>query len=297
MPRIIDSHVHLYAPEAFADPVAWGTARGEAWWTRCVAPEKGRTLQGWATVDQLLRDMDAAGVDHAVLLGWYWEKLETCELQNTWFAAWIREHPDRLSAFAAVQPAAGDLALDTVRRALDKGLIGIGELKAPVQGFSYQDETWCKIVELAIEAQVPLNLHVTDPVATPPNAPARPTPLEEFLALARDFPEARFILAHFGGGLPFYELNPAVQKALCNVLYDTAAAPLLYRPEITRRVVDLVGAKRVLFGTDYPLLTHPRETREPEFAKSLRDLRAAGLTIEELDAVLGENAAEVLRLG
>lgn len=297
MPPIIDAHVHLYAPEAFADPVAWGTARKEIWWTRCVAPPTGKSLQGWATVDQLLRAMDAAGVDRAVLLGWYWEHQETCDLQNAWFAEWIHLHPDRLSAFAAVQPAAGRAALEGARRALDAGFVGLGEIKAPVQRFSYRDECWAQLVSLATERQAPINLHVTDPVATPPNAPTQPTPLEEFVGLARAFPETRFILAHFGGGLPFYELNPRIRQALRNVLYDTAAAPLLYRPEATRRVVELVGAERVLFGTDFPLLTHPRETRVPELAKSLRDLRASGLTGDELQAILGGNTAKLLSIG
>ncbi|MBL9207075.1 MAG: hypothetical protein JNN01_18435, partial [Opitutaceae bacterium] len=69
---VIDSHIHMYPASVFADPTAWGTAHREPWWTYCVAPPHQPTLQGWATVDDLVRDMDAAGVDRAVMLGWYW---------------------------------------------------------------------------------------------------------------------------------------------------------------------------------------------------------------------------------
>ena len=53
--------------------------------------------------------------------------------------------------------------------------------------------------------------------------------------------------------------------------------------------VDLVGADRVLFGSDYPLLLYPREQQAPEFKRLLNDLVTAGLTVEEQEKVLGKN--------
>src|SRR5690606_37654389 len=102
--------------------------------------------------------------------------------------------------------------------------------------------------------RVPFNLHVTDPLLRV--AGALPTPLEDYVQLAADHPDATFILAHWGGGLPFFELNPRVRRKLGNVFYDTAASPLLYDPAIFRHVCDVVGPERTLFGTDYPLRLH-----------------------------------------
>lgn len=295
MPRILDAHLHLYAPEVAADPVGWAATRGETWWSACVAPPGRRSLQGWATVDRLLRDMDRAGVELAVMLGWYWQHQSTCDEQNAWFADWCHRHPDRLRAFAAVQPAAGPAAVEATRRALDAGLCGIGELFAQAQGFGYRDETFAALVALAEERHVPFNLHVTDPVfAGAAGTPA--TPLAEFVELAAAHPGATFILAHWGGGLPLYELNHRVHTRLGNVFYDTSASALLYEPRIFRHMVDLIGAERIVFGTDYPLLTHPRETREPGLELSVRDALGAGVDPAALDAILGGNLRRLLRL-
>ena len=291
--RIADCHIHLYPPEVAADPRAWGTAHGETWWTACVDPPGRRTLQGWADVNRLLRDMDRAGIEKAVLLGWYWEHQETCELQNRWFRAWTRTHPDRLLAFAAVQPNSGDRALDDVRRALDDGFRGVGELLPQAQGFSFEDENWARLVALATGRGVPINLHVTSAVAT--GGTSQPTPLADFVRLARRFPGATFILAHWGGGLPlFFEVQPVLREWFRNVYFDTAASSLSFQKNVFRRVVDLVGADRVLFGTDYPLLCYPRESREPDFTRALVDATTAGLTEDELAQVLGGNLRRLL---
>ena len=134
MAPIIDCHIHMYPPEVFANPIAWGVARGEPWWTESVAPAKRATIQGWADIPRLIADMDRAGIERSVMLGWYWEQQSTCNEQNGWFIEWVRERRDRLSAFAAVQPAAGQEALDALQRALDVGLCGIGEILPQAQG-------------------------------------------------------------------------------------------------------------------------------------------------------------------
>lgn len=294
MSRVLDCHVHLYAPAVAADPRAWGTAHGETWWTHCVDPRGQRTLQGWADVHQLLRDMDRAGIEKAVLLGWYWEHQETCELQNRWFSGWTRAHPDRLLAFATVQPTSGERGLDDVRRALDAGFCGVGELLPQAQGFSFEDANWARLVALTVERGVPINLHATSAVAGGPTSKA--TPLEDFVRLVRRFPAATFILAHWGGGLPFFfEYKPSLRAWFKNVYFDTSASSLLFDKNVFRRVVDLVGADRVLFGTDYPLLCYPRESQTPEFARALADARDAGLTDTELEQMLGGNLLRLLK--
>ena len=293
-PRIADCHVHLYPPEVAADPRRWGTAHGETWWTACVDPPGRRTLQGWADVSQLLRDMDRASIEKVVLLGWYWEQQATCELQNGWYIDWTRTHPDRFLAFATVQPNSGTRGLDDVRRALDAGLCGVGELLPQAQGFTFEDENWARLVELTTERGVPIHLHVTSPVAT--GTTNKTTPLVDFVRLVRRFPAATFILAHWGGGLPFFfEFQPALRAWFENVYFDTSASSLIFQKNVFRRVIDLVGADRVLFGTDYPLLCYPRESRTPDFARALADAATAGLTEHELALVLGGNLLRLLK--
>ena len=288
MDPIIDSHIHMYPREVFANPIAWGIAHRERWWTESVAPANRATIQGWADIPRLLADMDRAGIERCVMLGWYWEQQTTCNEQNGWLIEWVREHPDRLSAFAAVQPAAGQPAIDALQAALDAGLCGIGEILPQAQGFAFDDPYWEAVVGIALERNLPINLHVTDPFITS-EAVALPTPLSNYLRLAQRFPDAKFILAHWGGGIPFYELNPRVRPFLSNVWYDTAASPLLYDTRIFRQAVDLIGADRILFGSDYPLLLYPRKLREPAFDRFLEEIAGAGLTDQEKEKILGAN--------
>ncbi len=289
---IIDAHIHLYPPEVARDPIAWATDRGEAWWRHCVAPPDRPSLQGWATVDELLRHMDEAGVDRAILQGWYWQNQATAEEQNGWYEKWIRAHPDRLAAFASV--AAPDAAtLDATRRRLDAGFIGLGELFPQVYRGSFDSDGWHALMALAAEYRVPVTLHVSDPIASPPGPDPQPTPLEAYRELARRFPQQPFILAHWGGGLPFHELNPRVARDLRNVYYDTAASSLLYDQAVYRRVCDLIGSERILWGTDYPLLTRPRRSRTPGFLLDLEAVRAAELSPAETTAIVGGNAARL----
>jgi predicted TIM-barrel fold metal-dependent hydrolase len=291
--RIIDCHVHFYPEEVSADPRKWGTEHREPWWITCAAPVGRRSIQGWATPTVLLRDMDRAGVEKCVLLGWYWENQATCDLQNRWLIDFVQAYPDRLLGFAAVQPGAKQLALDSLERALDSGLCGIGELFPQAQGYAFSDPYFERIIEIAIDRNAPINLHVTDPLIVTTMA-TKATPLEDFVQLAKRFPAAKLILAHWGGGLPFYELNRQLRTILQNVSYDCAASPLLYSSRIFRQVIDLVGADRVLYGSDYPLLVYPREQTTPEFKRFLNEVVSAGLTAEEQEKVLGENLLRLI---
>jgi predicted TIM-barrel fold metal-dependent hydrolase len=290
----VDAHVHAYPAEIAASPAAWGRARGEGGWVARVAPEGKRSLQGWADPDAMIAHMDAAGVDACVMQGWYWEHQETCDLQNGWHAEWIRRHPKRLFGFAAVQPAAGARAAEGLERALDAGLCGVGELLPQAQGFGLDDPSWRRVVELAIRRRAPLTLHATDPSKGPSAGPR--TPLDAYIRLAREYPEATLILAHWGGGLAFR--GPPEAEALPpNLFFDTAASPLLYGPGVFRQAADRVGAARIIYGSDYPLMLYPRESRQAGFSRFLGEIAAAGLTAHERAQVLGSNIRKLLPAG
>jgi predicted TIM-barrel fold metal-dependent hydrolase len=146
------------------------------------------------------------------------------------------------------------------------------------------DPIWRKVLALAGELKLPVNLHVTDPQSKP--YPGRvETPLADFRALAKDFPQTNFILAHWGGGLAFERET----LALPNVYFDTAASPLLYGPDVWAKA----PARRVLFGSDYPLVLYPPTGPVPEIAGMVKEAQRAGAD----DALLGGNAAALLRLG
>ncbi|MDP9375226.1 MAG: amidohydrolase family protein, partial [Chloroflexota bacterium] len=126
----------------------------------------------------------------------------------------------------------------------------------------------------------PLLLHASEPVghAYPGKGTATPDRLLRFLAA---YPDLRVVAAHWGGGLPFYELMPEVAAATRNLWYDSAASTYLYHFAVFPRVAALAGPERILWGTDFPLL------RQAPF---LRRTRESGLDGPALAAVLGGNA-------
>ena len=272
---IIDSHVHLYPLELNRDPPAWAAAHGEAHWaTLCTRRRSdGHAVQAFPNVDELLREMDNAGVQRAVLLGWYWAKPETCTWQNRFYAECVRAHPTRLAAFATLQPRAGHWpTLDEMHRARDGGLIGVGELSPHSQGYKVDDPVLREVLTLASDWRMPVNLHVTDPEGR--DYPGRvPTPLADFVRLAQEFPTTRFVLAHWGGLLP---LRDATATKLVNIFYDTAASPLLYDASIWRRFAAVVPEERVMFGSDYPLNLYPKAGAGPEMSRLIAEAKTAG---------------------
>jgi predicted TIM-barrel fold metal-dependent hydrolase len=289
--QLIDAHVHLYPPEAGRDPAAWAAGRHEPHWAALCARRRrdGSPVQFFPTVDELLRDMDAAGVEKSVLLGWYWENPATCAVQNRFYAECVRAHPDRLAAFATVHPAAGTAALDEIHRARGEGLIGLGELSPHSQKVAPEDPTWLAILRLAGELRLPVNLHVTDPRSR--RFPGWvETPLSDFISLAREFPATTFILAHWGGSLAFDSENRALQ----NVFYDTAASPLLYDESAWSRGLGAVGAERILFGSDIPLRLYPWSDAGTGWTKFVAEMRSAALG-ESRAPIEAANARRLLR--
>ncbi|MDF3057428.1 MAG: Amidohydrolase [Rariglobus sp.] len=292
---VIDAHVHLYPPEANRDPAGWAAAQNEPHWAvMCARVRKttGRPVQAFPSVDALLREMDAAGVDRAVLLGWYWENHDTCVRQNRFYAECVRAHPGRLSAFATVHAGAGGAALAEMKRAQDDGLTGLGEVSPHSQHVDVHDERWRAVLAQAGELGLPVNVHVTDPRVG--KYPGRvETPLADFLGMARAFPQVRFILAHWGGRL--WKEGGALPE---NVWVDTAATPLLYGAdaEIWTEGLAACGPEKILWGTDYPLELYPREPGKGSMAGLLAEARAR-IPARERGEVSGENARRVLGLG
>lgn len=288
----VDAHVHLYPAEVDRDPAGWAEANGERHWAvLCTRTRRnGQPVQTLPTLGELLGAMDAAGIERAVLLGWYWENPATCAWQNRFYASCIREYPSRLSAFATLHPAAGrEATMAELRRARDDGLIGLGELSPHSQRHPIDDPVFLDTLALAGELGMPVNLHVTDPDSRP--FPGRvETPADDFLRLARAFPRTTFILAHWGGLLPARDPRFREQP---NVFYDTAASPLLYDNGIWSRATTLLGGERVLFGSDFPLNLYPKLDQLPGLIRLADEARKAGMT----DAIMGGNAARLLGLG
>lgn len=231
--------------------------------------------------------MDAAGIDKSVCAGFGWTDPAVAGISNNYNLKAARSHPDRLIAFCSVNPLWGQDAVDEVRRCHDAGAKGIGELHPDTQGILDADlAALAPVFDTAKELEMPITMHASEPVGH--GYPGKGTVSPELLmALVNAFPNNTFIFSHFGGGLPFYGLMPEVMAALKNVYFDSAAYPFLYRPEVFDVVVRAIGAEKILFASDFPLVSQQR---------ALDEFGESGLTADQARLILGVNAASVLHI-
>ncbi len=294
---ILDAHAHRFPTALAADPAGWAGDHHEPHWGLLTAPNPtGFSIQGWAGRSQYLAAMDLAGIERAVLMAWYWQRPENCAAHNGWHREWLKEDPDRFITFAAFHAGGGQAALDDTRRAIETGgSRGVGELCPPAQGYAWDDPWFLKLLGWCEMNSVPVNLHVTEPIGRP-HPGAVPTPFSELLRLAEAFPRLKLILSHWGGGMLFQELQPWVKKRLKNVFYDSAATHLVWDDAIHESARGLVGANKLLFGTDYPLKVLPKDPATPDYLGPLARARAAtsGFSKEEREGFFGRNLLNLL---
>ena len=276
---VLDAHVHVFWREAVVRRQR--LLRLDQYFGELYRSPRARM----ATTEELLDSMDAAGVDMAVLAGFGWADAGLCREHNAYILDSVRRNPGRLLGLAIANPRDTREAERELAQRLDAGLSGIGELMPDSAGYSWsQPQVTDCLAALARAYEMPLLLHVSEPVGHlyPGKGSVAPAQVVSF---AEHYPEVTLVCAHWGGGLPFYELMPEVQAALRRVYYDTAAWPLLYDDRIFQVAARLVPEK-VLFATDYPLVRQD---------KALERLRCAGLMPGLEQAYLGQNALQVYR--
>ncbi len=238
-------------------------------------------------MDELLKAMDRAGIDRALVMGMGWTDPDVATEANDYIIRAVADNPNRLSGFCSVNPVWGERAYTEAKRCLSAGLSGIGELHADTQGFDITSVSeMAPIMELTRADALPVLVHASEPVGHQYRGKGRTTP-EKLYRFIQNFPGNPIICAHWGGGLPFYSLMPEVKESLKLVYFDSAASPFLYRSEVFPTVAELVGSGKVLFASDYPLM---------DMSRPLEQARSMGLTPEAEGRLLSGNAAKLLRL-
>ena len=276
---IIDFHTHVFPPQIKRNRGKYIEA------DPCFALLYSQKDTRLATADELVTSMDREGVDISVITNIGWTTHELCVETNDYILESIARYPKRLIGFGAVQPGSYQAALDEIERCASGGIKGIGELRPDVQLLDITDrQLMSPFMESLKRHKLRLLVHASEPVGHHYPGKGSITP-RLLYSLITDFPEVPIVCAHWGGGLPFYALMPEVKKALKNVYFDTAASPFLYSPEVYRQVSQLVGDDKVLFGSDWPLLSPGR------LLKEIHSLNLPGAT---RDLILAGNARKLL---
>lgn len=279
---IIDFHTHIFPP--------WVKERRDEYIKRdpCFSLHYSPPEAKIVTADELIASMDETGVDLSVALNIGWVSHELCRETNDYILEAISRYPDRLIGFCSIQPRAGDAAVAELERCAKAGAKGVGEMKCDVQGFNLTDGAMMKpVVDTMVDYDMILLTHSSEPVGHQYIGKSSITP-DILYSFILDFPDLKLVCAHWGGGLPFYALMPEVAKALTNVFFDTAATIFLYQPQIFQQVSEIIGSDKILFGSDYPLISQSR---------IIAQIQSLELLQEDKNNILGDNAQKLLSKG
>jgi uncharacterized protein len=225
--------------------------------------------------------MRGAGIDKALLSAWWGPQGEL--LGNDEVAGHVAKHPDLLAGVASVDLSRPMDAVRELRRCVKQlGMVGVRVLPW-LWGLPPNDRRYYPIYAECIELGVPFCLQVGHAGPLRPSEPGRPIPyLDE---VACDFPELVILGGHIG--YPWTEEMIAMATKYDNVYIDTSAYTPRRYPEALVAYMKRNGADKVLFGTNWPMISP---------AKCLQQLDDLGLSEETRAAFLHDNAARVFGL-
>lgn len=216
-----------------------------------------------ATSEELLREMDAAGVERAVVFS----------PDNALARAAVLGRPDRFTGYVWPNPHDAG-ALPLVKRAVREwGFRGI-KLHPLVHAFLPTDEEVIPIVEFARKEQIPVAIHSGHPPFSLPWSIGE---------LAEKYPRARIVMLHMGHAHGVY-IKAAIDtaKKFDNITLETSGVSMHSK---IREAVERVGEDRVVFGSDYPF---------HDYSVELQKVRVSGLDDRLQRKVLHDNAERLL---
>lgn len=225
--------------------------------------------------------MDEGGVGLGLLSAWHGPQGSL--IGNDEVAAMVRAHPERFRGLAGVDLAQPMRAVRELRRSVrELGFRGL-RIVPWLWGLAPDDRRYYPLYAECVELDVPVCLQVghTGPLMS--SEPGRPIPYLEHAAL--EFPELVIVAGHIGAPWTAEVISLAMKFE--NLYVDTSAWKATRYP---REFVEFMrggGIRKVMFGTNYPMLTP---------AACLEGLADLGLGPEATAAFLAGNARRVFRL-
>jgi uncharacterized protein len=279
---IIDAHTHLFPAKIRKNREAYFS--DEPAFKKLYQSPKSKLIGA----SEMLAAMDAGRVDKSVIFGFPWKNDGLFKRHNDYISEVVSRYPDRFIGLGCFDPFSDGVAEETHRCLKEGGLSGIGELAFYQSGIADDALVRLKpVMEICSALNFPVLIHTNEPVGH--QYPGKtPNTLTQIYQLIDTYPQNKIVLAHWGGGLFFFSLlKKEVKQRLKRVLFDTAASPYLYDANVYRLAIELVGAEKILFGSDFPLLPP---------ARYFEEMKTVGLSDEEMKQICGANAAKLFKL-
>lgn len=257
-------------------------------------------------IDNLLADMDQAGVEKSVLLPtlpectWEYVGLTFMDVENAAVLRAVRQHPDRLVGAVRLLPYT-DNAITELRKYADTGYFRLAKL-APTEGYTMDDERNFPFYEECVRYNFPVLIHMGQTGSTfigekkkqryqLNSALANPMTLDY---PAKCFPELKFIMAH--NGYPYLIEAWAVAHNNKNVYLDISGSgpwvdstPVVYNALGGDAFIPM-DKDKIIWGSDNCLPPAKSIARADAY------LRLMGLNKQQRDLTFGGNAQKLYNL-
>jgi len=233
------------------------------------------------TVASTVQAMDAGGVDIALLSAWYGPEGDL--ISNEEVAAQVDAAPTRFRGLASLDLHRPMEGVREIRRWVDKKrFVGV-RLVPWLWDLPPNDRRYYPVYVACVEAGVPFCTQIghTGPLRRSETGRLIPY-LEEVLL---DFPELNIVAGHVG--FPWLDELTTLTVKFQNFFVDTSAYALHRLPPAFVDWMKGIGKSRVMFGTNWPMLSPQR---------CLEGLGKLGLSAEQTDAFLSGNARKVFAL-
>lgn len=226
------------------------------------------------SAEGLIGLMDKFGVDRAAICSLN-SILYDCTEGNEEVVEATKQHPNRFVGITTLYPH-DQKRLVEFENSIDKyGMKGL-ELQPHYHQYELNDGTIDPFLEVAIKRKVPVFI----PLCLSMNFNFPRVKMSEVSRLVNTYPEATYIIGKFS-----YEIEEVLRlmKQHDNVFVETSGLQLMYGIE---RLVEEVGAERILFGSGMPI---------QEVGPALAKIRKAEIKGEERELILEGNAVTLLQ--
>jgi predicted TIM-barrel fold metal-dependent hydrolase len=212
------------------------------------------------------------------------------QVSNDDVAAFAADNSDIMMAFASVDPMRGAEAVKEARRLIATGGFRGFKLHPPLQQFHANDKAAYPFYEVVAEAKLPVIFHTGHSgigTGMPGGGGVRlkygnPMDIDD---VAVDFPDMPIIMAH--PSFPWQDEAISVCLHKPQVYIDLSGWSPKYFSPILIQYANTLLKKKMLFGSDYPLITPDRW---------MADFAAIAIRDEVRPLILKENAARLFSL-
>lgn len=212
------------------------------------------------------------------------------QVSNESVADFAAENSDIAIAFASINPHRGKEGVEEARRLLATGRIHGLKLHPPIQEFSPNDRIAYPLYDVFAEARLPVIFHTGHSgIGTGMRGGGgirlkygNPMPIDD---VAVDFPDMPIIMAH--PSFPWQDQAISICLHKPQVYIDLSGWSPKYFPANLVQYANTLLKHKVLFGSDYPLITPDRW---------LSDFEKVGIRDEVRPLILKENAVRLLGL-